>query len=310
LKEETMLDMLNKLICVSLNIHIWSGRKKLQPADLNLKPGEIPPEELASLGVKKICDPDELKTFQNLRRRAERACEASGVRFLGGYTIPQDKAEAVVDELRKVASDFAEEKQHFLARYSESTEVWLKTIPSQWRHMVAEAIEPIESIASRLSFSHQTFQVQGVEGLDDGLTASVNTLGDRLIKEISRSAIQTWEASFRGRAKVSQKALRPIRAILEKAKGLSFLEGSLVPVIAGIEEELKGLPRSGYLEGRDFRQLVGVLHTLVDLEGAKNPVVIEQEDADEDIERKIEPFLEREGMTPKSSATPMPATWF
>jgi hypothetical protein len=183
-----MLDMLNKLICVSLNIHIWSGRKKLQPADLKLNAGDIPPEELASLGVKKICDPDELKTFQNLRRRAERVCEAAGVRFLGGYAIPQDKAEDVVAELRKVAADFAEEKQHFLARYSESTEVWLKTIPSQWRHMVAEAIEPIESISSRLSFSHQTFQVQGVEGLDDGLTASVNSLGDRLIKEISRSA--------------------------------------------------------------------------------------------------------------------------
>ena len=305
-----MLDMLNKLICISLNIHIWSGRKKLQPADLNLNAGEIPPEELASLGVKKICDPDELKTFQNLRRRAERACEAAGVRFLGGYTIPQDKAEAVVDELRKVAADFAEEKEHFLARYSESTEVWLKTIPSQWRHMVAEAIEPIDSIASRLSFAYQTFQVQGVEGLDDGLTASVNTLGDRLIKEISRSAIQTWEASFRGRAKVSQKALRPLRAILEKAKGLSFLEGNLVPVIAGIEEELNGLPKSGYLEGRDFRQLVGVLHALVDLDGAKNPVVLELEDSEEDIEKETESFIELEELTPVPLAAAMPTTWF
>lgn len=305
-----MFDILNKLICISLNIHIWSGRKKLQPADLNLNAGEIPPEELASLGVKKICDPDELKTFQNLRRRAERACEAAGVRFLGGYTIPQDKAEAVVDELRKVATDFAEEKQQFLARYSESTEVWLKTIPNQWRHMVAEAIEPIESIANRLSFSHQTFQVQSVEGLDDGLIASVNTLGDRLFKEISRSALQTWEVSFRGRAKVSQKALRPIRAILEKAKGLSFLEGSLVPLIAGIELELNNLPKSGYLEGRDFRQLVGVLHALVDLEGAKNPVVLELEECDEDIKKETEPSIELEELSPVPLAVAMPTTWF
>jgi len=155
--------------------------------------------------------------------------------------------------------------------------------------MVAEAIEPIESIASRLSFSHQTFQVQGVEGLDDGLIASVNTLGDRLIKEISRSAIQTWEVSFRGRAKVSQKALRPILALLEKAKGLAFLEDSLAPVIAGIEEELNGLPKSGYLEGRDFRQLEGVLHTLVDLEGTKTLVVLEQQDGHIEVEDEILP---------------------
>lgn len=305
-----MLDMLNKLICISLNVHIWSGRKKLRPADLNLNAGNIPPEELASLGVKKICDPDDLKTFHSLRRRAERVCDASGVRFLGGYTIPQGKAESVVDELRKVAADFAEEKQQFLTRYSESTEVWLNSLPPQWRHMVAEAIEPIDSIANRLSFSHQAFQVQGVEGLDDGLTTSMNSLGDRLIKEISRSAIQTWEASFRGRVKVSQKALRPIRATLEKAKGLSFLDGNLIPVITGIEEELNSLPRSGYLGGRDFHQLVGVLHTLADLEGVKNPVVLERDDGDENIEKEKNPSIEFEEMTPEPLAATMPATWF
>lgn len=304
-----MLDLLNKLICVSLTVHIWSGQKKLQPEDLNLNAGDIPPEELASLGVKKICDPDELKTFQSLRRRAERVCEAAGVRFLGGYAIPQAKSEAVVAELRAIAADFAKEKQQFLARYSASIEVWLKTLPEQWRPMVVEAIEPIESIANRLSCAHQTFQVQGVKGLDDELDTSVRSLGERLINEISRAAIQTWDASFKGRTKVSQKALRPIRATLEKAKGLSFLEGSLCTIIAGIEEELNSLPKSGYLQGRDFRQLVGVLHTLADLEGVKNPVIFEREE-DDAFEKDIEPSLEREEHTPLSVAVAMPATWF
>ena len=299
-----MLDLLTKLICISLNIHIWSGRKKLQAADLNLNAGEIPPQELASLGAKKICDPEELKNFQNLRRRAERVCEQPAD-FVA--RLAQEKAQTVVDELRQLAADFDNEKQRFLAGYSESTSDWLETIPDQWRPMVAAAIEPIESIARRLSFSHQTFQVQGVEGLDDGLTGEVNSLGARLLNEISRAAIQTWEASFQGRTKVSQKALRPIRTILEKAKGLSFLEGSLVPIIDGIEADLNGLPRSGYLEGRDFRQLVGVLHTLADLEGVKNPVRLEP-DTDEDIENIVEPLFEFGEVAPL--ATVMPAMWF
>ena len=82
-----MNEILSKLVVVSLSISLWTGRKKLSPEDLGLDFSKLPPEKLATLGSKKICDPEKLAVFSALKRRAERQCEAVGVRFLGGYAI-------------------------------------------------------------------------------------------------------------------------------------------------------------------------------------------------------------------------------
>ena len=60
---------------------------------------QLPPEDIASLGNKKICDPDKLKVFTRLRARAFTMLDRCGVRFLSGWAIPEDKA----DEIIKVA---------------------------------------------------------------------------------------------------------------------------------------------------------------------------------------------------------------
>ena len=41
----------DRITLVMLDIRIWSGRKKLRPEDLHLSGGEIPPEDLVSLGL-------------------------------------------------------------------------------------------------------------------------------------------------------------------------------------------------------------------------------------------------------------------
>lgn len=275
-----MLDLLQKLICFSLDVHIWSGRKKLTPADLNLDGEEIPPEELASLGAKKICHPILLSRFQALRRRAERICESAGVRFLGGFAIPEEKAEEVAKELEAVAADFEAEKQEFLKSYAENMQAWLTNLPDRWRTMVEQAVESPDHVATRLSFGFQTFQVSGVEGLNSGLEKAASGLGDQLFREIGQASRLAWSQSFQSRTRVSQKALRPIRSILEKAKGLVFIQPSLGPVITGIEQELEGLPKAGYMEGHDFHALVGILNTLSSLGNINLNVEDEQTETD------------------------------
>lgn len=65
--------------------------KKLRTEDLGAGV-TLPPSELASLGSKKIINSDELKEFENLKRRAVRLLELNGVRFLGGYGLPDGVA--------------------------------------------------------------------------------------------------------------------------------------------------------------------------------------------------------------------------
>ena len=49
----TDITVLDHLVVVNLDIHIWTARKKLVPLDLG--GAELPPEDLASLGSKRIC---------------------------------------------------------------------------------------------------------------------------------------------------------------------------------------------------------------------------------------------------------------
>ena len=57
----TDIAVLDHLVVVNLDIHIWTARKKLVPLDLG--GAELPPEDLASLGSKRICNPDDLRSF-------------------------------------------------------------------------------------------------------------------------------------------------------------------------------------------------------------------------------------------------------
>ena len=52
----------DRITLVVLSVTIWSGRKKLRPEDLKLGT-EIPPEDLVSLGSKRVCNPEDLKVF-------------------------------------------------------------------------------------------------------------------------------------------------------------------------------------------------------------------------------------------------------
>lgn len=61
----TDINVLDQLLVVNLDAHIWSASRKLLPEDLGNT--ELPPDELASLGSKKICNPEEMNIFKTLK---------------------------------------------------------------------------------------------------------------------------------------------------------------------------------------------------------------------------------------------------
>ena len=60
--------ILDNLLALNLDISLWSARKKMTPEDLG--GAELPPEDLASLGSKRIADPECLRIFGALKARA------------------------------------------------------------------------------------------------------------------------------------------------------------------------------------------------------------------------------------------------
>lgn len=267
------MNILEHVACIQLDVRLWSGQRKLCPADLKLAAGsEIPPATLASLGSKRLCDPRDLAPGVMYKKRAERQLDATGVRFLGGWAIPLEQIDPLDTVLAQLWQEADAWKQTFLACYDQVIQDWITANPG-WEDLIRRAVEPVERIAGRIQFSHQLFRVapvappdQDAAGHNAGLAATTAALGQRLLQEIARQAREVWIESFQGRDQVTRRALRPIQAMGEKLQGFSFIDPVVTPLVERIRLCLAALPKTGPIQGNDLNALTGLLFLLSDPE--------------------------------------------
>lgn len=267
---DTDVKVLNRVICFTLaDIHLWSGRKKLRTADLKIRDGELPPSDLASLGSKKICDPEDLSVFEKLKRRAHRACEKVGIRFLGGYAVPEDKADDLAKELDVLNADFYREKHDFIASYNQRVQEWIMVHPG-WETAIQSAITPVAEVDGQLSFAWHAFRVtEAVQdadasqsALNSGLGKTIGGLSSQLFSEVAKMADEVMDKTLMGRECVTQRALSPIRTIRGKLAGLAFLDKRVRPVIDIIDHVMQDLPGAGKIDGLALSALHGLVFLL------------------------------------------------
>ncbi|MDD5599917.1 MAG: DUF3150 domain-containing protein, partial [Victivallaceae bacterium] len=187
--------VLKSILAVNLNVNIWSARRKLQPGDF--VHSELPPEKLASLGSKRVCDPGELKIFGTLKARAVSLLDKSGVRFLGGWAIPEKKAADIVNGLEAIAEEFKVAKDRFMGRYDVAIQNWIKDNPG-WEKIIATSVVNADYVAKRIAFNWQVFKVVNPTGrqknlLETGLLDEVNNLGCTLFDEIAKTAKEAFK---------------------------------------------------------------------------------------------------------------------
>ena len=303
----------DRLTLVLLSISIWSGRKKLRAEDLHLSDGEIPPEDLVSLGSKRVCDPEPLKTFHRLKQSAERACLRVGTRFLGGFAVPHDQAAALAEQLETLKLQFEVETGLFLADYDRALEQWISRLP-EFEAPIRRAVEPASVVGSRLRFGYQLIHVSPAEQ-PGTLEEAVQGLGDGIFAEVGQMA-RELEGSFEGKAKLHRRALGTFARIREKLACLSFIDPRIQPVVDAIEDWTGRLPRTGPIEGALFNEGMGLALLLSDpermarhgagqLEGISSTSPVELEDDTEDFfQNALEGlFIDRE---PEPAGT-MPA---
>ncbi len=247
--------VLDRLVAVNLDVRIWSGRKKLTAEDLSLG-AEVPPEDLVSLGSKRICDPEPIKVFHRLKQQAERICLTGGMRFLGGYAIPQERTETVAAELDALGEAFARERTTFVAGYGRAVEDWIALHP-QWEAAIRKAVDPASLVASRLAFGYQLYRIAPAE-VAGSLAEQVQGLGDTLFGEVARTA-RELDRSFTGKDGLSQRALSTFRRIREKLGCLAFVDYRVQPVLDSLEDWLARVPTKGSIAGALFNEGFGLM---------------------------------------------------
>lgn len=106
------IKVLDNLLALNLNVNLWSARKKMVLEDFG--GAELPPEDLASLGSKRIADPNSLKVFSTLKARAFNYLDRHGIRFMSGWAIPEDRAGDIIRELIGIRDEFLKKRMRSL----------------------------------------------------------------------------------------------------------------------------------------------------------------------------------------------------
>ncbi len=260
--------ILDNLLALNLNVSLWSARRKMNQEDLG--GAELPPEDLASLGSKRIADPENLKVFGTLKARAFNYLDRHGVRFMSGWAIPEEKAGEIVQELCNIRNDFQKEKEAFLADYDQNVQGWIEK-HHQWGEIIRNSIVGPDYVRARMDFRWQLYKVSPLAQhtdntavLEAGLAEEVQGLGGTLFDEVAKSANDIWRRVYHGKTEVTHKALSPLRTLHAKLTGLSFVEPHVAPVADIVQAALLRMPKKGNITGTDLLLLQGLVCLLKD----------------------------------------------
>ena len=260
--------ILENLLALNLNVSLWSARRKMSQEDLG--GAELPPEDLASLGSKRIADPENLKVFGTLKARAFNYLDRHGVRFMSGWAIPEEKAGEIVQELLNIRAEFQKEKEAFLADYDQNVQAWIEK-HHQWGEIIRNSLVGPDYVRARMDFRWQLYKVAPLEQhpnntavLEAGLAEEVQGLGGTLFDEVAKSADDIWRRVYHGKTEVTHKALSPLRTLHAKLTGLSFIEPHVAPVADLVQAALQRMPKKGNISGTDLLLLQGLVCLLKD----------------------------------------------
>ena len=264
------ITILDKLLALNLTVNLWSARRKMTAEDMG--GANLPPEDLASLGSKRIADPETLKVFGTLKARAFNYLDRHGVRFMCGWAIPEEQTGEIVNELVKIRHEFYDAKEDFLNDYDRSIQAWIAK-HSQWGDIIRNSTVGPDYVRARMDFRWQIFKVAPLMShadqtavLEGGLAEEVTNLGSTLFGEIAHAADEMWRRVFQGRSEVTHKALSPLRTLHQKLTGLSFVEPHVAPVADIIQMAIKRMPAKGNITGPELLLLQGLVCMLRDRE--------------------------------------------
>lgn len=279
------------LVCVTLDIHLWSGRKRLRKQALLQKNPEfknLPPETLATLGSIKIADPGDLAPFMRIKRAAEKMLLDNGLPFLGSTGIPDAKLDRVYRQLTGQQSDFDQLRTQLHRGYETRIQDWRdKPENSNWAHLISDIPTP-EYVAGRLAFGFHMCRVaapsqQDASPLNEHFGRQVGGLKGELFADAAREARilieryltgQDNHGAVREREKITQKTLRPLKRVAEKLRSFSFLDPSVGPMADVVDHCLGLLPREGPIDGAHLVHIWTLARTLANEKAAEEAAAI------------------------------------
>jgi hypothetical protein len=152
----------------------------------------------------------------------------------------------------------------YLDSYEQSNTEWIAEHPA-WEQWLRNSMMSRGEIENRFKFEFQAYKItSGGQGalMNDGLQQEQNGLLGQLLSEIEKMAAEAWATSYENKDRAGQKALSPIRTMLNKLKTLSYISSKVNVLIKRVNDVLDALPKTGPIEGADLSSVCGLLNLL------------------------------------------------
>lgn len=270
----TNLTILEQCSCVHFELSQWSGGKTIRADQLdpNLK-GRLPPSQVARAGTFQLVSQESLRPFNRIKTSVRRMLNSVGVRFMGGWAIPTNKAEWVKSQIDAAELEIQAERRKFGQCYRVEVDAWLNQWGT-WGEQMRPFVPDESYVESRFKLSYGIFAVGLASGDEsapenEALIASVKSLGETLFEEVAQVASGLFEESISGKDKVGQKAVTAFVKILDKLEGMQIATNLAAPLVAQVKHVLADLPQKGYMEGQHLAALSNAVLLLSDAERAK-----------------------------------------
>jgi hypothetical protein len=263
----TDLKIADKMMVVAPDIRIWSARTKMQTEDFGDAKDNLPPSDLATLGVKKLCPQEKLRPFGMFKSRAVNLLSRIGIPFLpGSWLVPADKANEINKALESIKHDFDQAKDSFMTEYDSTCEDWITKHPEH-AAMLQNSMASPDYVRNRISFGWRAFALRMTR--NSNIKSDLANLGNNVFTDIAKEAKSVQREVFAGRDVVTQKALSPIRTLGEKLRGLAFVHPLVANAAYLTQSCLEAMPTKGNIEGASLGMVLALLTLL------SNPIALE-----------------------------------
>lgn len=190
---ENNVSYMNNCVYLKLDISIWTGKARLTPEDIPDAVVDMPPEALATLGSKRIFDPQALRPFNTAKTRAFRTCDQYGVRCMGGWLVDNGVLNNLTAELDKLRGEFDYSVGTFISTYEDGASNWLQQFP-EWEGIIRAALPDSTAIGKKFAFRYYVLKVQteNYDAQDATTSEAPSTAAATIAAEIARIREQVF----------------------------------------------------------------------------------------------------------------------
>lgn len=259
----------NGIIVFSVSISRWSANKKLRQQHTKAREEDLPPADLASLGVRKVFDPKILAPFEAIRKETERLCFNEGTRFFGGVAVPKTEADDFTKKLKALQQRFAAEKAAFAKDYEANLDAW-RAAHLGWENVLEGALS-VDDALHRFSYGFSAVEIvmtgaqeTATTELGQTIVSSQGAFIGQMYAEIAQMATTYRKDSLLGKEAATTRGLSSLQTMKKKLNGLAFLDKRIRPLVEMIEKVMAEMPATGSIDGTQFATLLGVTSILSD----------------------------------------------